>query len=261
MTSRKKINLFIVVLFVVLVGLYRFCYGIYYCDANNCGFGPDCPGKCPPCYKVTIGDLIPCYEGAWLINGTWFLKNLGGCFYERNADDESYWYYIDLTVIADSNTTLYACDSMRCFYCKSCSADGVGDCNNEMSENYCQAATYPDFYGGWGSWEPIWDCNECNNCDTLDIDVSDYKDPNYAREDCCPPGEKGDSTSPIFTCAQAKYVVPVYTIWEYNPNASDKWKEVKSSTLVKVTPDPNQCAESQSVRFLVQALKGGQAAC
>ena len=257
MTLRKiNVNFIVFILLIALAWPMSCCYG------EACGFDSNCPYVVPPCYKVTFRDHKACPQepNTELLNGTWMLAFRGAngsCTYS-GLTDHIRPYGIDLTVIADGNTTLYATNSRSWFYCECYSANGVGDCNNWLTESWCQQGTPGTCaYSGSAHWEPIWDCSECNYPCTLNIDVSDYENPlHYAREDCCPPGEKGDSTAPSFTCVDANYVVPVYKIWEYDPNAPGEWVEVESSTLVKVTPDPNQCAGKQSVRFLVEALKG-----
>jgi len=282
MTLRKEFNVLVVAFFMAFVEL------AVTCQADElCGFGDTCPHFRPPCYKVKFegimeGGIEDCNEGSqcpWCethdfndcdpnycdfpllpsLNKTWILRfdeyyyPTGSCVYRKLPLNKS--PYVSIS-ISDSNICVSTTD---------------GDCgyryegprqptayNVENDVNVCTGSgRFSLCGGGTASWEPIWDCNECNYPCTLNINVSDYENPlHYAREDCCPPGEEGDSTSPMFTCVDANFVVPVYKIWEYDPNASEKWKEVTSSTLVKVTPDPNQCAGKKQVSFLVQALKG-----
>lgn len=268
MTLRKKINFSILALLMVFAWLSPYCYGA------DCGFGSECPNTCPPCYKVTITGHKPCscWEVAPLANGTYIVPNAGGCVW---AGDDVNGYTMELVLSADAyNTIVHApdgwieCGGWYCNFVWHCDsaftdANGVGDCNNAYDEDDCWACDpetgtcYHFAYGGSAHWEPIWDCNECNNCGILNITVSDYNDTlHYAREDCCPPAEKGESEPITFDCNTANYVVPVYKIWKYDPNASGGWREVDDSNLVKVTSEPNKCSAGNSVTFWVQALKG-----
>lgn len=280
MTPGKRLRIFIVALFAIFAGLSNCCYG-----DPNCGFGSTCPYVKPPCYKVTFSGLMECNDVDPLLdvntcNSTFVLPygydSYG--YYYPSPDNCTYigetfcmwydwfWFYgpgteFEVSISHSGDTTMVNmdCDGGWPYfeYVGDFAPSGSG--TNWLQECHCDPNIYcsgfdADLYGGTATWEPIWDCNDCNNCDELTITVSDYNDLHYGNKDCCPPG-KGDVMPLKFSCNDADYVIPTYTI-EVDPNDSGTWLEVDSSELVTVTPDPNQCAERTRVTFTIEAGQG-----
>ena len=281
MTLRKRFYVLIVALFVVFAGLSTWCYGA------DCGFGSSCPNTFPPCYKVTFSGLMDCPGedpiGASWCNRTFVLPDVGECYgwcqYYPSPDNcnlieetfcQWFGYYADgpefmVTISHSGNTTrvLMDCDGAFPYFEYVGDFAPSGSSTNWVQEYHCfpnEIYCYgfgADLYGGTATWEPIWDCSKCDNCDTLDITVSGDKTPlYYTNLNCCPPAEKGEGTTVTISCTDANYVIPYYTIEIWNPNPPAKWVEDEDTKLVTVTPEPNECSESDSVKFIIEPGQG-----